>query len=67
MDAEMIGQRGISTRVQVVRLPAGEDLDEWFTVNVIEFYNAISMLYTTLEDFCTSENCPRMTASDKVR
>ena len=52
--------------LEVVMLPHGEDMNEWLTVNIIEFYNAISMFYTTLEDFCTDETCPKMTASDKV-
>jgi hypothetical protein len=28
-----------------VKLPKGEDLNEWLAVNVIDFYNQISIIY----------------------
>lgn len=40
--------------VEAVKLPPGEDLNEWHAVNIVDFYNAISILYGTLESFCTS-------------
>ena len=48
-----------------VELPSGEDLNEWLAVNVIEFYNEISILYGTLTEFCTKESCPVMSAGQK--
>jgi len=48
-----------------VELPNGEELNEWLAVNTIEFYNEISILYGTLMEFCTSENCPIMSAGPK--
>lgn len=48
-----------------VELPEGEDLNEWLAVNVIEFYNEISLLYGCLTEFCTKENCPKMSAGPK--
>lgn len=48
-----------------VELPKGEDLNEWLAVNVIEFYNEISLFYGCLTEFCTKENCPKMSAGPK--
>lgn len=44
---------------------AGEDLNEWLAVNTVDFYNAISVLYSTLEDFCTDRTCEIMSAGGK--
>ena len=49
-----------------VRLPPGEDLCEWLADNTVDFYNALSVLYGTLEEFCTRQSCPVMTAGPKV-
>ena len=35
---------------EAVRLPPGEDLNEWLAVNTVDFYNAISILYSTLDE-----------------
>jgi len=48
-----------------VELPNGEELNEWLAVNTIEFYNEISILYGTLMEYCTPENCPIMSAGPK--
>lgn len=52
---------------EAVKLPPGEDIREWLAVNTVDFYNAISVLYVTLMDYCTASKCPLMTAGDKVR
>lgn len=48
-------------------MPPGEDLNEWLAVNTVDFYNAISILYGTLEEFCTERTCEIMSAGGKVR
>ena len=48
-----------------VELPKGEDLNEWLAVNTIEFYNDINLLYGMLEEFCTKQTCPVMSAGPK--
>ena len=45
---------------EAVLLPPGEDLNEWLAVNTVDFYNAISMLYGTLAEYCIEANCPTM-------
>lgn len=59
-----------------VRLPLGENVDEWMAVNsefkqnakshtfvtVIDVFNQIHMLYGTICDVCTHESCPVMSA-----
>ena len=51
---------------EAVKLPPGEDMNEWLAVNTVDFYNAISVLHGTLEEFCTPTNCPTMTAGARV-
>lgn len=48
-----------------VTLPEGEDLNEWLAVNTVDFFNQINMLYGTITEFCTPENCPVMSAGPK--
>ncbi|KAF7138597.1 hypothetical protein RHSIM_Rhsim07G0137800 [Rhododendron simsii] len=89
---------------EAVRLPPGEDLNEWLAVNSnslslshgvnfwacsyihfvpitnmdketskqlfvlvnsVDFFNQVNLLYGTLTEFCTPENCPTMTAGPK--
>jgi len=45
-----------------VKLPPGEDLNEWIAVNTVHFYNAANMIYGTCMEFCTETGCPRMSA-----
>lgn len=53
--------------MEAVKLPPGEDLNEWLAVNTVDFYNAVSILYATLEEFCTERTCEVMSAGGKVR
>lgn len=64
---------------QAVQLPEGEDLNEWLAVNstkrvwlmrdsslaAVDFYNQINMLYGTINEFCTPQTCPVMSAGPK--
>ncbi|XP_073272226.1 MOB kinase activator-like 1A [Primulina huaijiensis] len=50
---------------EVVVLPPGEDLNEWLAVNTVDFFNQVTVLYATLSEFCTPENCPKMSAGPK--
>ncbi|CAI5467847.1 unnamed protein product [Closterium sp. NIES-64] len=50
---------------EAVRLPPGEDLNEWLAVNTVDFYNQVNLLYGTLTEFCTPEHCPTMSAGPK--
>lgn len=35
-------------------------------MNTVDFYNAISVLYSTLAEFCTERSCEVMSAGSKV-
>lgn len=54
-----------SALAQAVKLPTGEDTNEWFAVNVVNFYNQINMLYGTITEFCSPKSCPRMIATQE--
>lgn len=45
-----------------VHLPEGEDINEWIAKNLTDFYHQVSMIYATITEFCTNENCPVMSA-----
>ncbi|GJN31743.1 hypothetical protein PR202_gb20179 [Eleusine coracana subsp. coracana] len=50
---------------EAVRLPIGEDLNEWLAVNTVDFFSQVNMLYSTLMEFCTPATCPTMSAGPK--
>jgi MOB kinase activator 1 len=50
---------------KAVKLPEGEDRDEWLAVNCVDFYNQINLLYGSITEFCSPQNCPEMKATDE--
>ncbi|RZB65097.1 MOB kinase activator-like 1A [Glycine soja] len=50
---------------EAVKLPPGEDINEWLAVNTVDFFNQVNILFGTLTEFCTPSNCPSMTAGPK--
>jgi MOB kinase activator 1 len=49
-----------------VKLPPGEDINEWLAVNVVFFYNALTVLYAVLDEtLCTPQRCPVMNAGPR--
>ena len=36
-----------------------------FTISAVDFFNQVNLLYGTLTEFCTNDNCPTMTAGPK--
>ncbi|XP_076371461.1 MOB kinase activator-like 3 isoform X2 [Tachypleus tridentatus] len=50
---------------QVVRLPHGEDLNDWVAVHVVDFFNRINLIYGTVTDFCREDTCPTMSGGPK--
>ncbi|CAD5116896.1 DgyrCDS5739 [Dimorphilus gyrociliatus] len=50
---------------EAVKLPEGEDINEWVAANTLDFFNQINMLYGTLTEYCTDNTCPVMRAGAK--
>ncbi|RDW90397.1 Mob1/phocein family protein [Aspergillus mulundensis] len=50
---------------KAVKLPEGEDVNEWLAVNVVDFYNQINLLYGAITEFCSPQTCPEMKATDE--
>lgn len=48
-----------------VVLPPGEDFQEWLAVNTLDFYNTTNLLYGSISEYCTSSECPTMSAGTK--
>jgi MOB kinase activator 1 len=56
---------GSGDLTQAVKLPPNEDLNEWLAINTVDFYNTTNLLYGSLNEFCTRETCPTMSAGGK--
>jgi len=51
----------------LIKLPEGEQLNDWLEINSIHFFNIASMVYGTLGKQCTDDSCPDMTAGAKYQ
>jgi len=51
-----------SEPAKTVKLPDGEDLNEWVAVHTVQFFDALQMIYATMAEHCTEKSCPSMTA-----
>jgi MOB kinase activator 1 len=60
----VVGAQNIKNAVKV---PAGESLNEWLTIHVIDFYNDVALLYGILTEYCTNQSCPVMSAGPKYK
>ncbi|SCU88491.1 LADA_0E10484g1_1 [Lachancea dasiensis] len=58
-----LGSEGVLN--QAIKLPKGEDVNEWVAVHCVDFYNQINMLYGAITEFCSPESCPRMIATNE--
>lgn len=46
---------------QAVKVPKGEDKNEWICVHCIDFYNVINLISgAVLTEYCTESECPKM-------
>eukprot|EP01123_Difflugia_compressa_P001385 TRINITY_DN11598_c0_g1_i1.p1 TRINITY_DN11598_c0_g1~~TRINITY_DN11598_c0_g1_i1.p1 ORF type:complete len:212 (-),score=39.97 TRINITY_DN11598_c0_g1_i1:54-689(-) len=54
---------GLTTNLKTaVKLPPGEDVNEWLAAHVLDFYNRTNLLFGAIEEFCDEETFPEMTA-----
>jgi hypothetical protein len=58
---------GSGSMLHAVKLPKGEDVNEWLAVNTVDFFNELSMLYGTISEYCNKASCPVMQAGDSVK
>jgi len=47
---------------KAVKLPDGEELNEWVAVHTVQFFEALQRIYATTAEYCTVKSCPSMTA-----
>ncbi|XP_065051026.1 MOB kinase activator 3A-like [Rhopilema esculentum] len=50
---------------EAVKLPTGENLNDWLAVHVVDFFNRINLIYGTIYDYCTDQSCPVMSGGPK--
>jgi len=56
---------GSGDLTNAVKLPVGEELDEWIAVNILDFFNQINLIYGSITEYCTNETCPVMSCGTK--
>jgi Mob1/phocein family len=49
----------------VVKLPAGENMNDWLAVHVVDFFNRINLIYGTVSEYCTETTCPKMSGGSR--
>ncbi|XP_055314446.1 MOB kinase activator-like 3 isoform X1 [Sitodiplosis mosellana] len=57
-------QSGINLR-QVVKLPEGENMNDWIAVHVVDFFNRINLIYGTVSEYCNETTCPTMSGGPR--
>jgi len=51
-----------------VKVPSGEDRNEWFAYQCTEFFNAVRIIFTSIQDsICTESSCPKMNAGPEYQ
>lgn len=57
---------GTTSMMEAVKIPDGEDKNEWIAVNTVDFFNEINMLYGSISqlELCTETKCPEMKAGN---
>jgi len=52
---------------KAVKLPEGEDVNEWLAVTTVQLFEAVNKIYGICAEYklCTDEGCPAMTAGPK--
>ncbi|KAG9128322.1 DNA polymerase zeta [Ceratobasidium sp. 392] len=63
--AKLLLDKGSGNLRLAVVLPDGEDLNEWLAVHTVDFFNHLNMLYGTVTEFCTPQQCPIMSAGPR--
>ncbi|KAJ3440813.1 mob kinase activator-like [Anaeramoeba flamelloides] len=58
------GTLGVGNIEQSVKLPEGENINDWLAMNTIEFQNTAKLLFQLVQERCTTETCPKMTAAN---
>ncbi|RPA87317.1 hypothetical protein BJ508DRAFT_410827 [Ascobolus immersus RN42] len=56
---------GLNALREVVKLPEGEDVNEWLACHVVDFYTHVNMLYGSITEYCSPTTCPEMKATEE--
>ncbi|GLV36924.1 MOB kinase activator 3 [Carabus blaptoides fortunei] len=55
---------GINLR-GAVKLPPGENMNDWIAVHVVDFFNRINLIYGTISEYCCESTCPTMSGGPR--
>lgn len=53
---------GASNLEDAVKCPPGRDVNDWLSMNIVEYYNQLNIFYSIVEEKCNAERCPHMSA-----
>lgn len=45
-----------------VKLPPGEDINDWLSVSIVDFFHQLDFIFEPVSELCTNESCPEMSA-----
>lgn len=58
-------QLGSDNLRQAVKVPDGYELSDWISINVVDLFNQVNLIYGFMCNGCTEQTCPIMCASPK--
>lgn len=50
---------------EAVKVPDGYEVSDWISVNVVDLFNQVNLIYGSMCDECSATTCPVMCASPK--
>jgi MOB kinase activator 1 len=50
-----------------IRLPDGENLNDWLSASIYDFYNELTAIYAMISRSCTAQTCPEMSAGPSFK
>lgn len=52
---------------EAIKCPDGRKVEDWIATHAVEFYNQLVIFYKFVEDDCSNEKCPVMSAGHKYK
>lgn len=50
---------------EAVKVPDGYELNDWISINIVDLFHQVNLIYGSMCDDCTETSCPVMCASPK--
>ncbi len=50
---------------EAVKVPDGYEVNDWISINIVDLFHQVNLIYGSMCDDCTEQSCPVMCASNK--